>query len=88
MQPPPRDCVLKQNKVTEIDGKLTQPPPRDCVLKHQCRLNLLLYKSAAASARLCVETNYKSCYYGLEIAAAFARLCVETTQSAYARCCG
>ena len=55
-----------------------QPPPRGCVLKLIAPVIKLPTASAAASARLCVETYGQGKVYLAERAAASARLCVET----------
>ena len=56
-----------------------QPPLRGCVLKLLNFLMYLIAKKAAASARLCVETNIEKVEKYEGYAAASARLCVETT---------
>ena len=62
-QPPPRGCVLKPALGYESVDELSQPPPRGCVLKPCDLLCYLKAKSAAASARLCVETLSLSSLY-------------------------
>ena len=59
LQPPPRGCVLKHATPEGLVKRYGQPPPRGCVLKLglACRLQSRDY--AAASARLCVETDQK-----------------------------
>ena len=59
----------------------TQPPPRGCVLKLLRRVGSNKRRSAAASARLCVETKLWATSWFLPIAAASARLCVETDRA-------
>ena len=55
-QPPPRGCVLKRLPTILKISFLTQPPPRGCVLKQSLLLDTNATQTAAASARLCVET--------------------------------
>ena len=56
-----------------------QPPPRGCVLKQTSACHQKLGGiRAAASARLCVETNCRKVLLAQIVAAASARLCVET----------
>ena len=55
-----------------------QPPPRGCVLKQVIAVDGFPQESAAASARLCVETLFTFYVCLFAIAAASARLCVET----------
>ena len=57
-QPPPRGCVLKHDVKTYWNVLSRQPPPRGCVLKRVINPNIQAEDSAAASARLCVETSH------------------------------
>ena len=59
-QPPPRGCVLKLTLPIFLSSRPRQPPPRGCVLKRKScgRNSKFIY--AAASARLCVETQSPS----------------------------
>ena len=59
MQPPPRGCVLKQKTIFIFHPNGRQPPPRGCVLKHGAFGRERHCITAAASARLCVETKTK-----------------------------
>ena len=71
--------MLKPPTSVSIDrGIPKQPPPRGCVLKHLSNLAKSDSISAAASARLCVETDIVSWSLVSPAAAASARLCVET----------
>ncbi len=57
LQPPPRGCVLKRaDKQAPLQTYL-QPPPRGCVLKPTMPKSKIERITAAASARLCVETK-------------------------------
>ena len=78
MQPPLRGCVLKLIFAKGLFYRQMQPPLRGCVLKPVIKPSYVELFSAAASARLCVETilfGLCNAKYG---AAASARLCVET----------
>ena len=55
-----------------------QPPPRGCVLKPFEMRQYHQWIVAAASARLCVETELGASLWESSVAAASARLCVET----------
>ena len=63
--------------------KIAQPPPRGCVLKQSISVVTMRPISAAASARLCVETFYLPENGIKRAAAAFVRLCVETIAQRY-----
>ena len=58
-----------------------QPPPRGCVLKHGTQDPITSTTTAAASARLCVETSEQATPNSFNLAAASARLCVETIEA-------
>ena len=62
LQPPPRGCVLKLSLIDMILSILLQPPPRGCVLKPRYSDNGFFIAIAAASARLCVETNCQTLF--------------------------
>ena len=57
-----------------------QPPSRGCVLKQDLPYEPHQKLTAAAFARLCVETRLADKGQATAQAAAFARLCVETLQ--------
>ena len=62
-------------------GLIRQPPPRGYVLKQILIKKGLESMTAAASARLCVETLFAFYVCLFAIAAASARLCVETNNA-------
>ena len=78
VQPPPRGCVLKQEKLNNPFVLNLQPPPRGCVLKHL---------KAVDSVKICTQPPPRGCVLKRKSlsmvekqvnAAASARLCVET----------
>ena len=80
MQPPPRGCVLKLDRIQHCDNApRAAASARLCVETH-CLPFLCRMCRAAASARLCVETKTTTRRNVTKIAAASARLCVETLQ--------
>ena len=56
-QPLPRGCVLKLYESPVTSRLNMQPLPRGCVLKPDDELSKSWESVAAASARLCVETE-------------------------------
>ena len=78
VQPPPRGCVLKLTACETLEARILQPPPRGCVLKQRRPFVIKKTGNAAASARLCVETDGLFVEEQYFDAAASARLCVET----------
>ena len=78
-QPLPRGCVLKRSDLESRRSRAhAQPLPRGCVLKHGGYGVIFFGETAAASARLCVETLLDTGVTSQPFAAASARLCVET----------